>query len=337
LVIVSIIIPNFNGSRFIPRLFKSLIAQTYRSFEIIFVDNGSSDNSLPILNTILKDIPPEINVQIVKLNINTGYCKANNIGAARAKGKYLLFLNNDTFVSQSFLNELVSVLDAYPEVGACGSRIMFADSIALQTIGQTLDKYGWVDTLKDDTIVSGSRIDASFYPAFVAVIVRGNILSKCGSFDENLFVTGDYDLGWRIRLMGFSQAVALDSVCYHYGGWTVRMLPDLNRYFLTYKEKTYTLLKNFSLSRILTRFPFSVALMLASSSYKTFKLRKPYLPLLVYAFIWNVKNAKKLIIERTEVQNRRVVTDDEIETYMSDYPAILKRIHEIGDVSTQNL
>jgi len=321
---VSIIIPNYNGGHFIEELFKSLALQSFSDFEVIFVDNHSSDNSLQILNKITKQI--NFPVKVLRNNKNEGYCKANNLGVKIAEGKYIVFLNNDTYVSRTWLEKLVKVLETNPQVGACASKIVSANTGSVQSIGQLLDKYGWVDSLVDDSIEVSCLVDKFFYASFVAVIIRKEILSKHGGFDENLFLTGDYDLGWRIRLYGYSHAVALDSLCYHYGSYTVRMFQDIHKFYLQYKEKIYTLLKNFSSSRLIRRFPISAALMILSSIYKSLKFRKLYVLAISRAFLWNLKNWKTIWISRIKVQSERVVKDDKIDTYMHPHPFILKML-----------
>jgi len=322
MVRVSIIIPNYNGAHFIEKLFKSLALQSFRDFEVIFVDNHSLDNSLQILNKVTKQI--NFPVKVLRNNKNEGYCKANNLGVKIAEGEYIVFLNNDTYVSRTWLEKLVKVLDINPRVGACASKIVSANTGSVQSIGQLLDKYGWVGFLVDDSIESGCLIDKFFYASFVAVIIRKKILSKYGGFDENLFLTGDYDLGWRIRLYGYSHAVALDSLCYHHGSYTVRMLQDTHKFYLQYKEKIYTLLKNFSFYRLLKRFPISATLMTLSSIYKSLKFRKLYVLAIIRAFSWNIINWRVIWIARIKVQSSRVVDDDKIDNYMHPYPFILK-------------
>lgn len=323
MVKVSIVIPNYNGGRFIKQLFQSLALQTFSDFEVIFVDNRSSDNSLQILNEIIKQI--KFPVKVLRNDKNEGYCKANNLGFSIAEGKYIVFLNNDTYLSGTWLEELVKVLEANTKVGACASRIVSASTGSLQTTGQLLDKYGWVDSLVDDSTDLDCLVDKFFYAPFVAVIIPKKILSTYGGFDENLFITGDYDLGWRIRLYGYSHAVALASLCYHYGGYTVKMFEDIDKFYLQYKEKIYTLLKNYSFCRLIRRFPISATLMILSAIYKSLKLRKPYIRAITRAFFWNLENLRKIWIERVKVQSYRVIRDDEIDAYMCSYPFILKK------------
>lgn len=328
MVKVSIIIPNYNGERFIEGLFKSLSLQDFLDFEVIFVDNNSSDDSLQILNKTIRQI--NFPVKVLINNENEGYCKANNFGVSIAEGNYIVFLNNDTYVSRTWLEKLVEVLEMNPRVGACGSKIISADTGYIQSTGLLLDKYGWVGFSADDSIELSCLIDKFFYASFVAVIIRREILSKCGGFDGTLFLTGDYDLGWMIRLYGYSHAVALNSLCYHYGSYTVRMFQDISKFYLQYKEKIYILLKNFSYDRLIRRFPISAALMIMSSIYKSLKLRKPYVLAILRAFLWNLRNWRIIWIARIKVQSQRVVNDDKIDAYMYPSSFMLKTGKQIS-------
>lgn len=263
-------------------------------------------------------------MKVLTSDRNAGYCIANNRGIVASKGEYIVLLNNDTYVSPTWLEELVRVLDINPCVAGCGSKIMDANTSSVRAlVGELLDKYGWVGSLVDNSILSGTIIDTFFYPSFVAVIMRRSIFERAGIFDENLFITGDYDLGWRIRLLGYSFAASMSSVCYHYGSYTVKMFPNLKRFYLMYREKIYILLKNFSFSSLLRRFPVSIALMLLASVYKSLRSKQPYLPMLIRASLWNLRNVRKLWIERIKIQSSRTVTDDGIASYMCQCSLIL--------------
>ena len=102
---VSIIIINWNGLRWLPDCFGSLGKQNYRNYEIIFIDNASKDDSV----LWVKKHYPKTKICINKTNL--GFSDANNVGYKLAKGKYVLFLNNDTCVTKTFLTELVNVLE----------------------------------------------------------------------------------------------------------------------------------------------------------------------------------------------------------------------------------
>lgn len=315
--LVSIVIPNYNGGLFFERLFQSLGTQTFRKFEVIVVDNHSTDGSNRILKDVARRYLPDIAVKLLENDRNYGYSVANNRGIAESKGDLILFLNNDTYVSPTWLEELVKVLENNPMVAACGSKIIDAKTGLLQTAGELLDQYGWVGSLLNVEKQQNVIVDKFFYPSFVSVIFKKNVLESCGAFDKNLFITGDYDFGWRVRLLGFSFASSMTSICHHYGSFTVKKFGETTRHYLLYKEKIYVLLKNFSFSNLIRRFPTAFLLMLSSSAYKSLKFKQPYLLTLFSALLWNLKNFREVWVEREKVQYSRKFSDRYIELYMS--------------------
>jgi hypothetical protein len=107
------------------------------------------------------------------------------------------------------------------------------------------------------------------------------------------------------------------------------MFPDLKRFYLMNKEKIYTLMKNLSFSSILRRFPITITIMLSISVLKSYKSRKPYLPMLVYSFLWNIRHVKALYVERKSTRFGHIVEDAEIEKHMEDCSFILRDRHRL--------
>ncbi|MBN1245749.1 glycosyltransferase family 2 protein [Candidatus Bathyarchaeota archaeon] len=319
---VAVIILNYNGAHFIKKLFTSLAEQTFNDFEIIFVDNASTDNSLDVLANTLKTIRDyPISVKVIVNKENTGFCRGNNVGLTHTTCEYIVFLNNDTFVDSRWLEELVRVLDAYNEVGACQSKLVSAHINNVQNIGHSFDAYGWpspkCNLSNHDNVTNDILIDTMFYPSGASVIIRKEILLRCNGFDENLFY-GDYDLGWRIRLLGYKIAVNLKSVCFHFGSHTVNSLfPHLKLTYQSFRERLYVLSKNYSLSRVMKRLPISITLMFCTCIYLSYKFRKAYLNSLLRAVVWNIERIKIIMMERTKVQSTRLASDVEIESHMT--------------------
>lgn len=322
----SVIIVNYNGARFLKNLFESLANQTFKDFEIIFVDNKSTDNSLQLLQEILSNkFPKNLRVKILKNNKNIGYCKGNNVGLKLANGKYVVFLNNDTYVSKTWLEELVKVMETQPSIGACQSRLIKPQTGNIQADGWFLDVYGWTQGIifrKNNPAVS--RIP--FYVSGASMIIRKSALEKAGSFDEELFY-GDFDLCWRLRLQGYHVAVALNSVCYHLGSIATKMLFPLFRSVYHHdREILRVILKNYSSRNILKKTPLSVVLTLVEAAYLSLKYKQPvFLSTPLQAVIWNLKMLKNTLMMRYQTQMDRKVFDSEIEKAMIRYPVLLTR------------
>jgi O-antigen biosynthesis protein len=116
---ISIIIPTFNGSYHTLRCLQSLLADTKSSFEVIVFDNGSSDETVELLNRC-------DNIQVIKSPENLGYIKANNAAAKYARGEFLLLLNNDARLVEGSIEDSVKIFSSEQNVGAVGVRIKLA-------------------------------------------------------------------------------------------------------------------------------------------------------------------------------------------------------------------
>lgn len=119
---ISIITINYNGLKETCMLVDSLRRHVSVNYELIIVDNGSATNEAELLQLRY----PE--TRCIRSEINRGFSGGNNIGIQTAKGKYLLFLNNDTFVTDDSLHFLCEKLDSKPEIGGVSPKIKFAFS-----------------------------------------------------------------------------------------------------------------------------------------------------------------------------------------------------------------
>ena len=112
--LVSIVIPNWNGKRFLAGCLDSIAKQTYENVETWIVDNGSKDGSVEFLKESYPD------VKLICFDVNTGFAPAVNAGIRKAAGEYIALINNDTIVDPNWVKELVAVLDTRPEQGSVG-------------------------------------------------------------------------------------------------------------------------------------------------------------------------------------------------------------------------
>jgi hypothetical protein len=312
------------------KLIKSLSRQTFKDYELVFVDNNSTDNSLQLLNEMLaEESLGQMPVKIVQNKTNLGYCRGNNIGLEHAKAKYVLFLNNDTYVTEKWLEELVSVMDAYPLVGACQSRLVFPQTGEVQCDGFLLDKYGWEVELivRNKTAYFSS---APFYVSGASLIVRKTAVEEANGFDSKLFY-GDLDLCWRLRLLGYDVASTSRSICYHYGSVASQMLiSNTKRLFNRDFEVVRVLLKNYSGSRVVRRIPPSVIIMFLEAGAMTLKHKDvSFLCSFLRAMLRNTRYLKGILLVRHRVQNHRKISDQEIEKRMLHYSAIISRRQRI--------
>ncbi len=215
-MIFSIIIVNYNGMRWINENIESFSRQTMRNddYEIILVDNASTDGSVELVE---EKYP---HVRVIRTE-NNGFGSACNVGAGRARGKYLMFFNEDIFVEECFLDKYHARLkegnfddDTF---GTAGCSIWGYDK---RPTSQSNEYGAGIDLLAIPSINLSSK--RHFYNAGCPLLVKKNSFLKVGGFCENIFLySEDLDLCWRMKIYGYEHYFFSDIKIFHYGGGVV--------------------------------------------------------------------------------------------------------------------
>jgi GT2 family glycosyltransferase len=193
---VSIIILNYNASQYLEACI-STVMDTNLSSEVIVVDNASKDGSVDLLKT-LKDKYGQL--KVIFLSKNVGFSVGNNIGSKYAHGKYLLFLNPDTFVDPDWLEGLVMVLDADETIGAAQPKMLMPNKI-IDSAGGFMTPLGlaWCRGYNERDNNQYNEITDIFFAKGAALMVRKSIFDRVGKFDPLFFFYyEETDLCWRI-------------------------------------------------------------------------------------------------------------------------------------------
>ncbi len=246
--LVSVIIPNWNGEKYLPLCLDSLRQQTYSNLEVIVADNGSTDNSLALL---VRDYPE---VQAVALDENRGYAGGVNAGFWVAAGQVLIAFNNDAEADRHWIKELVAALGRHPEAGMATSRVrLFDRRDHLHTAG---DFYR-LDGIPGNRGVwqpDGPAYDQEtwvFGAAGVAAAYRRSMLDKVGLLDESFgSYLEDIDLSWRAQLAGYRCIYVPRAVVYHMvsatgGGPLASFFVGRNTIFVIVKDYPSSLLRRY--------------------------------------------------------------------------------------------
>jgi len=255
--LVSIVILNYNAGTLLLRCLKSVFESTYPNFEVVLVDNASTDGSIECAE---REFSCRKNLRIIKNPRNMGFAEGNNIGFKATRGDFVVFLNPDTRVEPSWLNEMVSVLESDPSLGACQCKILLMDDPQrIDSIGGYLDFFGFPYSInsyneKDE----GQYVDIReiFVAKGTCICLKRKVIEEVGLFDPLFFILyEENDLCWRIRLRGYRIVFAPHAVIYHKTGYSASMIdPALPTFFAT-RNSLITLMKNYDSLNLLRFLP----------------------------------------------------------------------------------
>lgn len=275
----ALIIVNWNGFRFLKDCLSSVFNQTYKNFDVYFVDNGSKDDSIKFVEENFSK------VKIIKLDKNTGFAKGNNIGIKEAlKDKeieYIVCLNNDTIIEQNWLEELIKTADTDLKIGSVSSKAYFSDNITINNAG--LDFYKALQTNKkggisigfglSDTEVPELSEDMEIFaaggvaPLYKRVVVEKLLVRDNEFFDEDYFAySEDYDVGFRIKSLGYKSFLSSNAKLIHLHSMTGGKASSFKAYYCE-RNSILTAIKNLSILDLIL-FPFRNILLKLSYIFK---------------------------------------------------------------------
>lgn len=208
---ISVIIVSYNTADLTLACLESVLASQRVNCDVFVVDNASRDNSVEIIR---KRFPT---VKVIANDSNRGFGAANNQALREAAGEYIIFLNPDTTVEPGSIFKMVSFMNAHPQVGLAGPKVLNPDGTRQDSVSYRYPghRYG--------------AADLGVLPGEIAcilgacLIASADLLRKLGGFDEDFFLYGeDQDLSLRIRKHGLEIGFIEDAVIMHHGGQSER-------------------------------------------------------------------------------------------------------------------
>ncbi len=193
---LSIVLPNYNYARYLDERIQSLLAQTYRDFELIVLDDASRDNSRQVIERYTGD--PRVRAHYYAQNSGTTYARWND-GAAMATGEYLLIAGADDSCHPTMAEKLLAKLDAHPSAGLAYCHTVLIDE-AGRGIGSTAEWAAAVDARRwsADYADRGRNecryllVSNAAIPTASAVLMRRRLFVEAGGFDVTLPQAADY-------------------------------------------------------------------------------------------------------------------------------------------------
>lgn len=304
---VSVVIPNLEGGALLPAALETLFSTGGPAVEVIVVDNGSRDGSADMAAAF------DDRVRVIRNPENRGFAPACNQGADAARGRFLLFLNNDARITGVALAELVGALD--------DERLWAAQPVMLRggeeaTLDSAGSQFTWTGFLRHATAIP--ERDCGLVPIFAAkgacLLVRSDRFRLAGGFHDAFFAYfEDSDLCWRIRLAGGDVAVVPHVTVFHdRGATTRRFFAPAEIDFLSFRNRLWSILANAAPRTLVLVLPLHVLACLATAAAFVLRGRPASATAIVRALVWPVFHVRTWTSTRRRVQALRARPDRDV-------------------------
>ena len=317
LPLTSIIIVNFNGKKYLINCLNGVFANRYRNYEVIVVDNGSNDESVL---TIKKIFSRKNNLKVVALSKNFGPAFARNQGVKKAKGKYLAFLDNDTFPDKNWLQLLIPEMEKDKTIGACQCKLLLLkEPDKFDYAGDYLNQWGFlvqrVEGGEKDFGQADQKVEILSAKS-AAMVIRKDVFEKIGGFDEDYFIyLEETDLSWRTWLAGYRVIFIPKSRVYHEFGTTSIIDPNLQNFNVKFhgtKNYIITNFKNLGSENLIKILIPHLLLWMGIGSWLIIKRQFKSGFFVLKGIGWFFWHIKKIWRKRILIQKKRAVSDKEL-------------------------
>jgi GT2 family glycosyltransferase len=262
---VAVIIANCSGRSCLEKGLPTVFAQTYPDYEVVIVDNASTDGSV---EWIQSEYPQ---ARLIINNQNLGFSKASNQGILATTAPYIATLNYDTHVDPAWLSKLVDAVATDPAIGMGAPKILCAQPPHLiDSLGIEVDRAGFAwnrhNGQADDS--EEHQHYEVFGPSAAAALYRREMLDDVGLFDESFFAYyEDVDLAWRACLAGWRCLYIPTARVYHANFAVLGDASPLRAYLLA-RNRIWTIAKNYPSPEVLRSLPLILIYDVLSLAYR---------------------------------------------------------------------
>jgi GT2 family glycosyltransferase len=248
---VTVVVVNWNRKELLRACLASLARQTHGSFEVVVVDNGSTDGSPGLIEEMAKAYP--VPLSLILNSTNMGFCAANNQGMFSTDAELVALLNNDAEAEPGWLAALEGVIREAEDIGMAASKVLvWEDPTRIDKCGHLMFPDGQNRGRGSGQTDHGQfdRTEEVLWPDGCAAMYRRAMLEDVGGFDEDFFAyADDAELGLRARWAGWRCLYTSDAVVRHHRGATLGLgsarrltLIERNRILLAVKLFPWSLL-----------------------------------------------------------------------------------------------
>ena len=318
--LVSIIILNYNAGNLLLNCVDSVFKSTYPNFEVLVVDNISTDNSHIVCKEKFEKI------HLIKNKENLGYCEGNNVGIRNADGEFIVILNPDTIVEPDWLNHLMSAYSKFGEGLYQPKFFSLNEKLVLQSTGNMLHIFGFgfardKGKADDEKIKSIEKIN---YASGTCLFTSKIVLDKVGLLDPFLFLYhDDLDLGWRAAQIGINSFYVPQSIIYHAESYSIKW--SSKKFYWLERNRKYCLLTHYSKE---TYAKMRLSLFLVDVCVWLFYLSKGFLGAKIKAELDIFRNRKAIKIKYNQLEKIKIISDKELIKKFPDEIFVPKNVSE---------
>ena len=318
--LVSIIILNYNAGNLLLNCVDSVFKSTYPNFEVLVVDNISTDNSHIVCKEKFEKI------HLIKNKENLGYCEGNNVGIRNADGEFIVILNPDTIVEPDWLNHLMSAYSKFGEGLYQPKFFSLNEKLVLQSTGNMLHIFGFgfardKGKADDEKIKSIEKIN---YASGTCLFTSKIVLDKVGLLDPFLFLYhDDLDLGWRAAQIGINSFYVPQSIVYHAESYSIKW--SSKKFYWLERNRKYCLLTHYSKE---TYAKMRLSLFLVDVCVWLFYLSKGFLGAKIKAELDIFRNRKAIKIKYNQLEKTKIISDKELIKKFPDEIFVPKNVSE---------
>lgn len=324
--LVTIMANNYNTKIFLPKFMKSVIKTTYPNYEVVIIDDHSTDGGYEWL---MKYYGKNKKVRIIRneRNMRLGYSRTK--GIEEAKGKYTTFMDVDTRVDKNWISESVRVLENDKSITAVQSvvRDLLEPKIVACAGLKIIPPIGWVINIDyGKKEITNRNTLYEVFPGITGIVYRKNVFKKIGYFDRKIaFNIDDVDFGLRLSLAGYKVVLNPKAITYHLTSKPTKVREKAIKrieWDFHFMKMPRVFIKNYEWDHIFFYMPVLLGVYFLRVGSRI--LRGDFRPFiaLMWSLWWNIKMLPDSLRERKKIQALRKVSDNEMFKSIADQRSI---------------
>tara|TARA_B100000029_G_scaffold513778_1_gene614392 strand:+ start:3527 stop:4561 length:1035 start_codon:yes stop_codon:yes gene_type:complete len=302
--LVSIIILNYNAGNLLLNCIESIKKSNYKNYEIIVVDNISSDDS----QNKCKQKFPEI--KLIQNNKNFGYCEGNNIGIRSANGDFIMILNPDTIVESNTISELINAYDVHGDALYQPKILSVDDKEIIQSTGNMIHifGFGFARDKGQKVVEKKENIEKINYASGTCLFTSKQVFDKVGLLDNFIFLYhDDLDLGWRASQIGIYSYYVPKAKIFHVESYSLKWSEE--KFYWLERNRKYCLKTHFSKK---TYEKMKLSLFYVDFLVWIFYLSKGFIKAKIRAELDIRKNKLQIQSKYDELEKLKTISDKEL-------------------------